>query len=255
MNEEEQMTKCLSKATVSDYERLLEEMQEITNCAFVQESAQKFMDRVYEHFSASLVLVRLFLTVRYDQLPEEDRLFVDERGRQINSSHLIHDATPIFTQFGTRGSRPEWNNRRDSSFFRCIPLVSTSFVSSLSMLSKQFESVEFDLGLIDAWQAKVVSSGHADQYRGLLYIKDAGTAMDSKGRMIVPKQEFVTANNVKTTLGFGSGYAIHPTLATVFAFTNETIELPVVEQFSNLLEKFISSTESLVSRGQFFMGE
>lgn len=249
------MAKRLSEATVLDYEKLLEETQEITNCACVQESAQKFMDGLYERFSESLVLLRIFLTVRYDELPEEDRHFVDERGRQINSSHLINDATPIFTQFGTRGSRPEWNNRRDSSFFRCIPLVSTAFVSSLSMLSRQFESVGFDLGLIDAWEEKVISAGRADQYRGLLYIKDAGIDRDSKGRMVVPKQEFVAANNVKTTLGFGSGYTGHPTLVTVFAFTNETIDISTLEPFKNLLEKFISSTESLVSQGRFFMEE
>ena len=120
------------------------------------------------------------------------------------------------------------------------------------MLSRQFESVGFDLGLIDDWESKVAATGRADRYRGLLYIRDAGIDRDQQGRMIVPKQDFVAANGVKTTLGSGSGYSGHPTMVTLFAFTNETIERPVVESLTNLLEGFISSTEPLVRQGRIF---
>lgn len=249
------MVKRMSEAATADFEELLQEMQgmqEIAGCASAQEAAQRFVDVLYGRFSDSLVLLRLFITLRYDDLPEEDQRFVDGRGRDTNTSHLINGATPIFTLLGTRGAKQEWNDRRASSHFRCIPLASTAFVSSLSMLSRQFESVGLDLGLIDAWETKVVSTGRADQFRGMLYIRDAGIDRDVQGRMIVPKQEFVAASGVKTTVGFGSGYARHPTLVTLFAFTNETVERLAVEPFANLLEAFIASTESLVGQGRFF---
>jgi hypothetical protein len=70
--------------------------------------------------------------------------------------------------------------------------------------------------------------------------------------MIVPKQEFVAASGVKTTLGFGSGYAGHPTLVTLFAFTNETLKRPAVEPLAHVLEAFISSTEEMVANDRFF---
>jgi hypothetical protein len=122
------------------------------------------------------------------------------------------------------------------------------------MLSRQFESVGFDLGLIDDWEEKVAATGRADRYRGVLYIGDAGIDRDAQGRMIVPKQDFVTTGGVRTTLGFGTGYARHPTLVTLFAFTGETVPRSAVEPFPDLLEALVSSTESLVGQGRFFAG-
>lgn len=246
------MMKRMSEAAVADFEELQQEMQGVAGCVCAQETAQMLVERLYGRFSDSLVLLRLFMTIPYAELPEEDRRFVDGRGRDTNTSHLINGATPIFTLLGSRGEMAAWNDRRASSHFRCIPLASTAFVSSLSMLSRQFESVGLDLGLIDVWETKVVSIGCADQYRGVLYIRDAGIDRDVQGRMVVPKQEFVGANGVKSVFGFGSGYARHPTLVTLFAFTNETVERSAVEPFTNLLEAFISSTELLVGQGRFF---
>lgn len=246
------MVKRMSGAAAADFEELQQEMQGIAGCVCAQEAAQMLVERLYGRFSDSLVLLRLFMTIPYAELPEEDRRFVDGRGRDTNTSHLINGATPIFTLLGSRGEMAAWNDRRSSSHFRCIPLASTAFVSSLSMLSRQFGSVGLDLGLIDAWETKVVSTGRADQFRGMLHIRDAGIDRDVQGRMIVPKQEFVGAHGVKSVFGFGSGYARHPTLVTLFAFTNETVERSAVEPFTNLLEAFIASTESLVGRGHFF---
>lgn len=245
------MTKRLTEATAADYEELEAEVGAImaSSCTV---AAEKFVAGLYERFSDSLVLLRLFITLRYDQLPNEERLFVARRGRETQTSHLLHAATPIFTLLGTRGQRPEWNDRSASSHFRCIPLASTAFVSSLSMLSRQFESVGFDLGLIDNWEREVVATGSADRYRGILYIHDARIDRDTQGRMIVPKQDFVAAAGVKTTLGFGSGYTDHPTMVTLFAFTNESIERSAVEPISKLLEGFIASTAALVREGRFF---
>lgn len=246
------MTKRLAEATAADYEELKAEISAIMTSSCAEEAARIFVARLYERFRDSLVLLRLFITLRYDQLPVEDRLFVDRRGRETKTSHLLDAATPIFTLLGTRGQRPEWNERSASAHFRCIPLVSTAFVSSLSMLSRQFASVGFDLGLIDSWERQVVATRRADRYRGILYIRDAGVDRDAQGRMIVPKQDFVAAAGVKTTLGFGSGYADHPTMVTLFAFTNEVIEKSTVEPISKLLEAFIASTAALVREGRFF---
>ena len=246
------MTKRLSDATPADYEGLPEEMQGVAGSSCLQAAAQKFVDRLHERFRDSLVLLRLFTTMRYDALPEEDRHFVDCRGRATGTSHLIKGATPIFTLLGTRGKKPEWNDRRASAHFRCIPLPSTAFVASLSMLSRQFASVGFDLVLIDAWETKVAPLGRADHYRGMLYIGDAGSERDAQGRMIVPKQEFVVANGVKSVFGLGSGYPNYPSLVTLFAFTNEELSGDALEPVTSLLEFFIASTESLVGKDRFF---
>ncbi len=246
------MTRRLSDATPADYDVLLEEMRRLAAGSCVQETAQEFVDRLYGRFGDSLVLLRLFITLPCDRLPEEDRRFVDRRGRDTHTSRLIHGATPIFTLLGTRGRKPEWNDRRASTHFRCIPLASTAFVASLSMLSRQLESVGFDLGLIDAWETKVASSRGADRYRGMLHIGDAGADRDGQGRMVVPRQEFVVENGVKSVFGLGSGYPAYPSLVTLFAFTDEELAPDALAPCAGLLEHFITSTASLVGQERFF---
>lgn len=244
--------KLLSETTADDYKILLEQVHTLSGFSTAEEVAQRFISVLYDYFGDSLVLLRLFITVRYDQLPEEDRRFVDGRGQATNTSHLIHAATPIFTLLGTRGAQPEWNDRRASAHFRCIPLASTAFVESLSMLSRQFESVGFDLKLIDDWQTKVAAAGRMDQYRGLLHIEDAGIDRDVQGRMIVPKQDFVAAHSVKSVFGFGCGYTRHPALLTLFAFTRKNIERSAVEALASLLDDCRDATEELVKQGCVF---
>lgn len=249
---EDKMRKQRTTCVHTDIEDLLNETRNITNSDYLQDSAQKFMDRIFERFSDSLVLLRLFITLRYDQLTQEDRRFVGSRGLATNTSHLIHDGTPIFTLLGTRGEKPEWNDRKDSSLFRCIPLSSTAFIASLSMLSRQFECVGLDLDYIDTWETSVVSTGSANQFRGTLYIRDAATDKDAQGRMLVPKQDFVIANGVKSVFGFGSGYSNYPSLVTLFAFTKKDFAENALEPLTDLLEAFVTSTESLAGHERFF---
>lgn len=114
------------------------------------------------------------------------------------------------------------------------------------MLSRQFDTIGLDLSLIDDWETNVTSTGRADQFRGMLYIGDAAIDRDSQGRMSVPKQGFVTSSGVKTTLGFGSGYASHPTVVTLFAFTNEYVEPDNVRPLTTLLDRYMNVSEELV---------
>ena len=247
--------KRLSEATPDDFRRLLDRVGGLPGFASAEEAAQAFVGILYDYFRESLVLLRLFTTVRYSELTAPDRQFVDRRGIDTGTAHLITGITPIFTLLGTRGRDADWNERRESQHFRCIPLASTAFVASLSMLSMQFKSVGFDLDLIDDWNAALTARGRADEYTGMLYVRDAGVDKDEQGRMIVPKHDFVSANNVRTVLGFGSGYASHPTLVTLFAFTLENIEKSTIEPLAPLLEAYMSMSEKLVGQGRIFRQE
>lgn len=248
------MVESLAERDDGAWDRLRSKLDTVGGST-LEQTAQHFVELLYEPFKGSMVLLRLFVTVNYGALPAADRAFVDQRGIDTGTSHLIQDATPIFTLFGTRGERPEWNDRQMSRHFRCIPVASTAFVASLSMLSRQFESVGLDVGLIDDWQGTVVAGGRADHYRGVLHIPEAGTDRDQHGRMIVPKQDFVADSGVRTVFGLGSGYRRHPTLLTLFVFTNRVLDRSVAEPYLALLELFRDRTEDLVCRGSFFAGE
>ena len=119
------------------------------------------------------------------------------------------------------------------------------------MLAAQLRSMAFDPALIDSWDTAVVAGG-ADRYAGLLHIRDAASDRDAQGRLVVPMQEFVALHNVRTVLGFGAGYGNHPTLVTLFAFTNETLDREAMAPFAALLQAYLTLSQGLVAQGRVF---
>lgn len=250
MKQEERTIKKISDATPGDFEYLLNMVKRTYAVDAAEKLAQAFVDTIYEYFQESLVLLRLFSSVPYAVLPVQDRQLVDKKANDSGTAHLYSDRTPILTLLGTRGKKPDWNERSKSQGFRCIPLVSSGYVASLSMLAMQFRKMNFDLGLFDDWEATIITKGRADQFSGMLYVNNAGIEKDELGRMIVPRQEFVAENNVMTTLGFGGGYSNHPTIAILFAFTNEILSESMVKPFAILLDAYISISKEHVGNGR-----
>jgi len=242
--------KKMSDANFSDFEILSNSVKRIKGLDTAEELAQAFIDIIYEYFQESLVLLRLFSSVPYSALPIQDQQLVDIKANDSGTAHLYNDGTPILTLLGTRGQKSDWNERHKSRGFRCIPLVSSEYVASLSMLSMQFKKMEFDFGLFDTWDTTIVAKGRADDYSGMLYVNHAAIDKDEQGRMIVPRQEFVAENNIKTVLGFGGGYSNHPTIVTFFAFTNEILSEPMMKPFASLLETYISLSKELIGNGR-----
>lgn len=247
--------KKFSTAAADDYRILLDALREIPDQPSVEEAAQQVTDAVYEAFSDSLVLLRFFNTISYADLKGSTRDFVDMRLQQTGNSHLVRAGMPVFTLMGTRGRENDWNLREQSQRFRCIPLASTAFVSSLSMLSLHLRAMRFPLEYIDSWEESVVSRGRADGYSGLLYIRDAAVDRDAEERPAVPVQEFVHRYGVVTAIGCGGGYAAHPSLVTLFAFTNEPLQPQHVQPLMQVLKEYTRISEQAVCRGDYFRDE
>ena len=245
--------KKLSGAGLTDFEILRDSTKKISGFHTAEGIAQAFIDVVYEHFGKSLVLLRLFSSIPYSALLSQDKQLVDKKAAGSGIKHLLKDWTPVLTLLGTRGKRTEWNERRKSQGFRCIPLVSSDYVASLSMLAMQFRSMQFDLKLLDKWDEVVAVNGHADEYTGMLYVNSAAIDRDEQGRMVVPRQEFVEENYVKTVLGFGTGYPNYPAIVTLFAFTNEILNKTAMEPFASILETYLAITKDLIGNDRIFL--
>ncbi len=238
--------KRLSAATVRDFKNLLSQFRKANVFITAEEAGQLFVDIIYDYFRESLILVRLFITAGYGELPAADRKFTDKKVQEIEGSPSIDTRTPILTLLATRGIHSEWNERGKSQMFRCIPLVSSRYIASLPMLSLQFKRMGFHLDLIDNWEEVVVAKGCADLYSGMLYVRDASCDRDEQGRMIVPAREFVAKNCIGTVLGFGSGCPDRPALLMLFAFSNEVLDHAKAASFMCLQEEFKSLAGELV---------
>ena len=247
--------KKISEANPNDFDFLLSATKALKGFATAQELAQAFVDTSYEHFSTSLILLRLFSTAPYSVLSSQDRQLVDRKANDSETAHLLNDRVPVLTLLGTRGRNDDWNERDKSQGFRCIPLISSKYVRSLSMLSMQFKNMNFDFSRFDNRDISVFDEGSADRRSRMLYVKDARADRDDQDRMVVPRQEFVAEYGVKTVLGFGCGYPDHPAIAILFAFTDEILERPVAEPFSRLLEGYVSASKDLIGSGLFFSSQ
>ena len=85
----------------------------------------------------------------------------------------------------------------------------------------------------------------------VLYVEDAATARTSDGFNIVPDQDFVAANGIKTVLGLGGAY-LNRSIVTVILFTNAIIPRRTVEKFMPLINTFKVATMKLVSEQRIF---
>lgn len=241
----------LSEACSNDFATLLDRVRALGGFACARDAAQAFVTIIHDHFRESLVLLRLFTTVRCGELPLPDREFVARRGDAAGIAHLLSDRTPVLTWLGSRGKNADWEEREKSQRFRCIPLASGAFVASLPMLAAQLRCISFDLNLIDKWET-AFAAGEAGRYAGMLHIRDAAMDRDEQGRMIVPMQDFVVPHRVRTVLGFGENYGNHPALLTLFAFANEHVGQHTAAPLADLLKAYRRITENLVAEGHIF---
>ena len=106
------------------------------------------MDLIYEEFKESLVLVRMFLTIFYEELPEFNRKIVVNLAEEKGIASELQDDTPVLSLIGTRGENPEWDDRKKSKGHLEIPLISVKFIDSVPMLSPYVKRFRIEVRLV-----------------------------------------------------------------------------------------------------------
>jgi hypothetical protein len=95
----------------------------------LEEGAQALATELYARFEESVVLARVFLTVRFDGLPADVRAFVESLARSTGkATGALPGVMPVLSLVGTRGEEGGWNARRSSRGHQGIPLMSATHV-------------------------------------------------------------------------------------------------------------------------------
>jgi hypothetical protein len=231
---------------------LLEKVEEqVKRCKTLETAAQAVMEVLYQEFSDSIVLVRLFVTVPFGKLPAANHSFVARLANAQGLTGLMKDETLVLSLLATRGRKPAWNDRRQSQGHVGIPLVSAAFIDRIPMMSRLLNEVGLSLDWIDS-QEKVIATKTFIGLSGVFYVPDAKTAVDHQGRKIISAQDFVDDQHVKTVFGLAGGYPISRTFLTLIVFCCETVEKPSVERFLPLISSFKANTTSLALAGTIF---
>ena len=129
------------------------------------DGAQAFASVLYDRFPKMFILVRLFASVRFDGLPKNGQRLVEDKARAFGETLPVLVGTPVLALLGTRGCQPEWNIRQRSQRFRCLPLLSSRYVGSLSMFCLQLAAMGFAFSTLDSWEANT-AAGRAGQWAG-----------------------------------------------------------------------------------------
>ncbi len=225
--------------------------ENISGSKSLEAVAQKFTDIMYETFKESIVLVRLFATVPFENLPTPNQAFVNKLAAANNITTLINNKTLVLSLLGTKGDKSSWNSRHNSQGHVGIPLASADFINAIPMMSRLLNELGLSLKWIESHDTEIIAKTFG-KMAGVFYVPDAKTALDHKGRKIIAAQDFVTANNVKTVFGLGGGYMLSTTFITIIVFTREVMEKATAEKFLVLANLIKTATVGLVREGKIF---
>ncbi len=233
----------ISKMDFNDVDRLSSQIEEkISNSSSIEQAAQIMMETLYEKFRESIVLIRLFVTFRKQNLPAEIQTFASDLAKTANLD--LAPETFILTLMGTAGKERDWMVRTKSQGHLGIPLATADFVSAIPMMSALLEQLGFKLGWIRG-EPHIVAE-HMGSLAGTFYVEDAASGMDSKGRKIIAAQDFVSKYGVKTVFGVGGGYTLTDRFLTTIWFLNERIDKSRAVWFQTLANVFKLSTQDFI---------
>jgi hypothetical protein len=242
------MSSFAGTLNVSAYATKLAE--DLRGSSHLQDAAQRCVSRLYDDFTESMVLARLYAILPMKRLPERDQGFVTKLAEANNQRSSLREDTPILTLLGTRGRKQPWNQRYDSNGHLGIPLLSAQFVEAIPMVCSLLRDVGLGLDWLDDRKLEIVVS-KLGKMAGVFYVADAREAVDAKGRKIVPAADFVNENGVRTVFGLGGAYMNGVFVATIL-FTKEAIEKPKVEMLMPLINVFKTETLDIATKSRFF---
>ncbi len=242
----------ISNVTTSAITTLRDKIEKsIKGAVCLEDAAQKYTDVMYNEFKDSIVLVRLFATAPFGELPTPNKKFVTDLAASAGISSLVNDRMLVLSLLGTRGEKAAWNDRRKSQGHVGIPLASGDFIEAVPMMSRLLKELGLGLAWIDSGDTEIVAKTMGG-IAGVFYVPDAKTTVDHKGRKIIAAQDFVSAYNVKTVFGIGGGYLASSLFVTNIVFTREKIEKRLVERFMPVVNTFKTGTMNLVSGRKIF---
>lgn len=222
----------------------------VKDCGYLQQAAQTCARLLYEEFTESLVLARLFVTLPLNGLPPRDKAFVAALADAKNITPLISEKTQVLSLLGTHGVESGWNDRYQSQGHLGIPLVTAAFVESIPMVARLMQDMGIGSDWFDKFEPDILVK-NLGRAAGVFYVRDARTRLDAHNRKIVSAQDFVVAHDIRSVFGLGGSY-LNGSFVTMILFTRETIEQPQAESFMLLVNTFKTATLSLVMDGAIF---
>ncbi|MCH7959432.1 MAG: hypothetical protein IID08_04850 [Candidatus Hydrogenedentes bacterium] len=225
---------------------------QVATAKTLEKAAGAFIGSIYEEFEVSLALARFFLTIPFRDLPERNRIWVEILADDNGVSGDLHGETPVLSLVASRGTKTAWNDIRSSRGHVGIPLVSPVFISEMPMMAKMLQ----ELGVVEnlVGDARSPTDVEASPFSiRTFHVPDAAESVDSQGRKIIPAQDFVSENAIRTVFGLGRPYTNEVrNVAIAIFFAKEQLAHEIVRKFEPVMDGFQNETVGLVENNAFF---
>ena len=218
----------LARFGLSDVTRVGAEFRRLSaGASSMEEVAGRIVRTLYDSLGTGDVracaLVRMFVTVPFAQLDDEQRAF---------ALALLGGAQPVpsmkcLTLLATVGDEPQWNDRRASENHQAIPLPSPYVVERAPMIAQLIREFGMDLGSVVRPSGDVVRALGGKSY-GVFHVENA------PGSPYIPAQEgFVDRYGIRSVLGFG-GLLPEGDLFGVILFSRVHVPVGSADRFRSL---------------------
>lgn len=242
----------IETATSSTANQLWADIEpQVKKAARLENAAQELTKAFHERFDESVILARVFVTVPFGKLPQYNAKFVRDLAESNGVAGDLKPNTPVLSLIGTHGQEQEWTDRRKSKGHVGIPLISSSFVGAIPMISRLLKELGVPLEWVDRHDSEMIIRTMGSS-AGLFFVDDASEATDHQGRKIIAAQDFVSAQNVKSVFGLGGAYPGGQILVLV-VFCRDLVARKVAEQFLAMTNLFMTQTTALVDPAKVFV--
>jgi hypothetical protein len=215
--------------TLADMTNCGAQLREMSPAATsMEQAAGDIVRHLYENLQGSTgrasVMVRLYKTHAYGDLPEELRDF----SRAMMPTEPLLAKTKCLTLLATAGDLPEWNDRHASRRHRSSPLPSRRAVEQIPMIAQMLQQFGIEISsLVDA-EPQVIREMDHKTHR-VFYVPDTHIT----GPYIPAQAEFVIPYGIKSALGFG-GMLPTGNLFAVILFTRVAIPMETARMFRTI---------------------
>jgi hypothetical protein len=241
----------MDQATSQSVSEFLTQVEpRVQESSTLEGAAQELVASLQQTFDESIVIARAFVTVPYGSLPPKNREFVQKLAETAGAAADLKPATPVLSLIGTYGQEADWRDRRNSKGHVGIPMISSSFVDAIPMISRLLKELGVPMTWVDTHDTEIIVKT-MDPSGGLFFVENAPEATDHQGRKIIAAQDFVSAYSVKSVFGTGGVYP-GGQIVVIVVFCRDVFTKAIAEHFLGLNSWFRNKTGSLVEATKIF---